>query len=399
MTSHMNTPPQPSKNHLAEEDISSLSLISDEGVAALGDITSLEEVKEDSNEENDYSLANTEQEIENLLNDAALFENHKIDTSELSNLDVPVLEESIRAEPLPASSKATPKNGLKNTDDTSDIPTLSTEIKNTQNNGATPLLAPRPVPAATTDNPEAKNKLNLDDNVDSAINELASEIEALDSVINEAGQPSQFEAPHVEETPTNPPQNVTAHTTDNSSTNHISVSAEQTPTDLQAKETTVEQLASQIDQQLDDILSAPISAPISAPSQIQAIPAFEDNRFTPADNPQDIDEQPTKPAQPIPALHSEFPAKTTLSPHDELHKQLSKKMDQFIVEAAATLTDELNRQLSTRLENIILNSIDTILPSLLEQVGQSLRHEVKNNVKQHLPTLINEAMGQTTRIS
>ena len=400
MTSHQNNPQQQPTNHLAEDDMSSLSLINEAGMPSLGDITSLEEVEvKQDNKESNYPLDNTEQEIENLLNDSALFENHPIDTSELSNLNVPTLKESIGAEPLPVNSKATPKSSPNQQDGNSHIPTLNTEVD------SSPSLVTSSVPAST-DSHKAGDIFNLDGNVDSTIDEMVS---ALDSAINEAKQHTQLETQQTEQTPTNQPQDTTAHASDDSNTGDTPISTEQTQTSVQIDETAVEQLASKIDQQLDDILSTPSETPSETPreieseiqNEIQTVPAFDDNNFTHPDNPQDADEPPTKPsttAQTHAPLNSAPPTTAALSPHDELHKQLSKKMDQFIVEAAATLTDELNRQLSTRLESIILNSIDTILPSLLEQIGQSLRQEVKNNVKQQLPTLINEAMGQTTRI-
>ncbi len=346
--------------------MSPFALTNETGMPSLGDITSLAEIKEeDDNDQSEHSLINAEQEIENLLNDSALFENHPIETSELSNINVPTLKESIDTEPLAANSKATPKSSLNHQDGNSHIPTLNTEVN------SNPSLASSSTPA----NHKTDDILNLDERVDSAI--------------NEAEQHSQLKAQPAEQTPKNQPQDTIAHASDNSHTDRT----KQTQTSLPIEETAVEQLASQIDQQLDDLLSTP--------SEIQTVPTVEDNNSTHTDTPHDADEQLAKPsatAQAHTPLNSAPLTKTALSPHDELHKQLSKKMDQFIVEAAATLTDELNRQLSTRLETIILNSIDTILPSLLEQVGQSLRREVKNNVKQHLPTLINEAMGQTTRV-
>jgi len=368
MTSHPNNPQQSPSNYRAEDDMSSSAL----GMPSLGDITSLAEIEEeDDNDQGDHSLMNAEQEIENLLNDSALFESRPIETSEVSNLNVPTLKESINTEPLPVKAKA--KAAPDHQGDIHHIPTLNTEIN----------TSPSPISNSATDSYQKSDAHNLDDNVD--------------KVINKPKQHSQLETPQAEQTPTNQPQDTMAHASGNSHTEHPSISTEQTQTSLQIEESAVEQLASQIDQQLDDLLSTPIETPSEIKSEIQTVPAFEDNNFTHANDPHDADEQPAKPSV-HPPLNSAPPTKAALSPHDELHKQLSEKMDQFIVEAAATLTDELNRQLSTRLETIILNSIDTILPSLLEQVGQSLRREVKNNVKQHLPTLINEAMGQTTRV-
>lgn len=80
----------------------------------------------------------------------------------------------------------------------------------------------------------------------------------------------------------------------------------------------------------------------------------------------------------------------------ELHTQLSKKIDELVIDATTSLTNELQNHLSDRLEILLAQSVETVLPSLVDQMVNGLRGEVKQRVKEQLPVIINEVLGKTS---
>lgn len=79
----------------------------------------------------------------------------------------------------------------------------------------------------------------------------------------------------------------------------------------------------------------------------------------------------------------------------ELHSQLSKKIDELVLDATMSLTNELEQQLSAQLESLLGNAVESVLPKLVDQMANELRSEVKGRVKQQLPIIVNDVLGKT----
>ncbi len=79
----------------------------------------------------------------------------------------------------------------------------------------------------------------------------------------------------------------------------------------------------------------------------------------------------------------------------ELHSQLSKKIDDLVLDATLSLTTELETQLSLQLESLLSNAVEAVLPKLIDQMANELRAEVKGRVQQQLPIIVNEVLGKT----
>lgn len=79
----------------------------------------------------------------------------------------------------------------------------------------------------------------------------------------------------------------------------------------------------------------------------------------------------------------------------ELHAQLSRKIDQLVVEAATSITNELQTQLSERVELLLQQAVETALPALIDNMVQSLRSEVRGRIRQQLPLIVNDVLGKT----
>ena len=79
----------------------------------------------------------------------------------------------------------------------------------------------------------------------------------------------------------------------------------------------------------------------------------------------------------------------------ELHSQLSKKIDELVLDATMSLTNELEQQLSLRLESLLGNAVESVLPKLVDQMANELRAEVKGRIKQQLPIMVNDVLGKT----
>ena len=79
----------------------------------------------------------------------------------------------------------------------------------------------------------------------------------------------------------------------------------------------------------------------------------------------------------------------------ELHTQLSRKIDDLVIEAATSITNELHHQLSLRMENLLNQAMEAVLPSLLEQMAKGLRGEIKEKVKEQLPDIMNDVLQKT----
>lgn len=80
----------------------------------------------------------------------------------------------------------------------------------------------------------------------------------------------------------------------------------------------------------------------------------------------------------------------------ELHSQLSKKIDELVIDATTSLTNELNDQLSDKLEDLLQKSVEAVLPSLANQMINGLRSEIKQRVNEQLPLIINDVLGKTS---
>lgn len=79
----------------------------------------------------------------------------------------------------------------------------------------------------------------------------------------------------------------------------------------------------------------------------------------------------------------------------ELHSQLSKKIDDLVLDATMSLTTELQAQLSLQLESLLSNAVESVLPKLIDQMANELRAEVKGRVKVQLPIIVNEVLSKT----
>jgi len=79
----------------------------------------------------------------------------------------------------------------------------------------------------------------------------------------------------------------------------------------------------------------------------------------------------------------------------ELHSQLSKKIDELVIDATTSLTNELETQLSSHLESLLGSAVESALPKVVNQMANELRNEVKGQIKQQLPTIINDVLGKT----
>ena len=79
----------------------------------------------------------------------------------------------------------------------------------------------------------------------------------------------------------------------------------------------------------------------------------------------------------------------------ELHSQLSKKIDELVLDATMSLTNELEGQLSVQLESLLGNAVESVLPKLVDQMANELRAEVKGRIKQQLPIIVNDVLGKT----
>lgn len=79
----------------------------------------------------------------------------------------------------------------------------------------------------------------------------------------------------------------------------------------------------------------------------------------------------------------------------ELHSQLSRKIDDLVLDATMSLTTELQAQLSLQLESLLSNAVESVLPKLVDQMANELRAEVKSRVKMQLPIIVNEVLGKT----
>jgi len=80
----------------------------------------------------------------------------------------------------------------------------------------------------------------------------------------------------------------------------------------------------------------------------------------------------------------------------ELHSQLSKKIDELVIDATTSLTNELNDQLSNKLEELLEKSVEAVLPALANQMVNGLRGEIKQRVNDQLPLIINDVLGKTS---
>jgi len=79
----------------------------------------------------------------------------------------------------------------------------------------------------------------------------------------------------------------------------------------------------------------------------------------------------------------------------DLHAQLSKKIDDLVLDATMSLTKELEQQLSTQLESLLGSAVESVLPRLIDQMTNELRTEVKGRVKHQLPIIVNDVLGKT----
>jgi len=79
----------------------------------------------------------------------------------------------------------------------------------------------------------------------------------------------------------------------------------------------------------------------------------------------------------------------------ELHSQLSKKIDELVIDATSSITDELHTQLTARLDDLLSNAVESVLPNLVNNMANELRGEVNQRVKQQLPTIINGVLNKT----
>jgi len=79
----------------------------------------------------------------------------------------------------------------------------------------------------------------------------------------------------------------------------------------------------------------------------------------------------------------------------ELHSQLSKKIDELVLDATMSLTNELEQQLSLKLESLLGSAVESVLPRLVDQMANELRSEVKGRVRQQLPIIVNDVLSKT----
>ncbi|MDX1810796.1 MAG: hypothetical protein R3240_02535 [Gammaproteobacteria bacterium] len=86
----------------------------------------------------------------------------------------------------------------------------------------------------------------------------------------------------------------------------------------------------------------------------------------------------------------------TLNIPFELHSQLSKKIDELVIDATTSLTNELNAHLSSRLEKVLSNAVESVLPALANQLVNELRSEINTRVNEQLPMIINDVLGKTS---
>ncbi len=106
-------------------------------------------------------------------------------------------------------------------------------------------------------------------------------------------------------------------------------------------------------------------------------------------------------SRPVPAtehhvnLGAENTAGLSISIPYSLHNQLSKKIDNLVIEATTSMTNELHHQLTLRLNGLVAKSVESVLPKLIDQMVTSLRDEVNGQVKHELPSIINEVLGKT----
>ena len=106
-------------------------------------------------------------------------------------------------------------------------------------------------------------------------------------------------------------------------------------------------------------------------------------------------------SRPVPAaehyvnLDAENTAGLSISIPYSLHNQLSKKIDNLVIEATTSMTNELHHQLTLRLNGLVAKSVESVLPKLIDQMVTSLRDEVNGQVKHELPSIINEVLGKT----
>ncbi len=89
------------------------------------------------------------------------------------------------------------------------------------------------------------------------------------------------------------------------------------------------------------------------------------------------------------------PKSPSMSIPFELHSQLSKKIDDLVLDATLSLTSELQTQLSVQLESLLSNAVEAVLPKLVDQMANELRAEVKGRVQQQLPIIVSEVLGKT----
>jgi len=113
------------------------------------------------------------------------------------------------------------------------------------------------------------------------------------------------------------------------------------------------------------------------------------------DEPQESYSRPLRSAEHHVNLGGENSAGLSISIPYALHSQLSKKIDNLVIEATTSMTNELHHQLTLRLDGLLAQSVETVLPKLIDQMAHSLRDEVNHQVKQQLPNIINEVLGKT----
>ncbi len=114
------------------------------------------------------------------------------------------------------------------------------------------------------------------------------------------------------------------------------------------------------------------------------------------DETQESYSRPARSAEHHVNLGGENSAGLSISIPYTLHSQLSKKIDNLVIEATTSMTNELHHQLTLRLNGLLAQSVEAVLPKLIDQMAHSLRDEVNHQVKQQLPNIINEVLGKTS---
>ena len=110
-----------------------------------------------------------------------------------------------------------------------------------------------------------------------------------------------------------------------------------------------------------------------------------------------FDEEQTE--QPSHTAHQVSMGKNTSFSMDipfELHAQLSRKINDLVIDATTSLTNELNEQLYSKLSELLEKSVEAILPTLANQLVSNMRGEIKQRITEQLPSIINDVLGKTT---